>query len=178
MPGSSPSFTCRFRDLGTVTEEIHALFARWASEGTFADTLDESGLYVAQLAVHEWMANLVQHATFGGQEAEIALTLRAEAGGLHVEIEDNSDGFDFEGQVERQARLVAQPEPSERGRGLLMLLACAEALRYEPTGPGHHRLAFVVPSALPQERLASLFPASLDRVSDGDSIARSAKSAP
>ncbi|MDX1418806.1 MAG: ATP-binding protein [Rubricoccaceae bacterium] len=158
MPGSSPSYACRFRDLDTIVDEVHALFAGWARAGTFAETLDASGIFVAQLAVHEWVANLVQHAAFGGRAVEIDLSLTVEAGGLRCVIEDNSDGFDFEEQVDRQERLVQAPEPSERGRGLLMLIACAEDLRYESAGRGRQRIAFVVPASLPPERLLSLFP--------------------
>lgn len=159
MPGPPPPLARRFHDLGTVVDELHALFAAWADAGTFADAVDDFGLCVAQLAVHEWVANLVQHAAFGGRRPEIALAVAAEADGLRCVIEDNSDGFDFQRQLDRQEALVAEPEPSERGRGLLMMIACTEELLYEPTADGRQRLAFVVRPAAVPESLLPLFPA-------------------
>ena len=160
MPGPPPPITRRFRDLGTVVDELHALFAAWGRDGRFAGVLDADGLCVVQLAVHEWIANLVQHADFGRRAPEIALTVAPEAGGVRCVIEDNSDGFDFHGQLGAQEARVAGPEPSERGRGLLMMLACTEDLCYEPTGDGRQRLAFLVrPEGAPESRLP-LFPAT------------------
>lgn len=154
----------RFRDLGRVVDDVHALFDQWGKEGRFADTLDPSAVEVLRLAVHEWVANLVQHAAFGRRRPEIRLRVERAgraAPGLRCVIEDNSDGFDFASQVSRQERLVGAPEPSERGRGLLMLLACAEDLTYEPAGKRRQRLAFRIlphPEAdAPGAALAPLF---------------------
>ncbi|HYE94575.1 MAG TPA: ATP-binding protein [Rubricoccaceae bacterium] len=156
----------RFRDLGCVVDDVHALFDRWVEEGTFADALDAVGVEVLKLAVHEWVANLVQHAAFGRRRPEIRLRVeRAGRGvpGLRCVIEDNSNGFDFERQIVRQRGVLGADQPSDRGRGLLMLLACTEDLTYEPAAKGRQRLAFVVlphtaeGDAAPSAALAPLF---------------------
>lgn len=160
MPGLPAPSLHRFGGLDTVVDDVHALFDGWAETDAFADVLDDYGLHVVRLAVHEWIANLVQHADFGGRRPEIALTVEAEPGGLRCLIEDNSDGFDFHRQVERQGAVVGAPEPSERGRGLLMLIACTADLHYEPTASGPQRLAFSVRPPVPPEALVPLFPGS------------------
>jgi serine/threonine-protein kinase RsbW len=159
MPGTTTPIVCHFGDLSTVVDEIHALVEGWIEDGRFEAVLDAFGLYVMHLAVHEWIANLVQHADFGARPPAITLTVTAEAGALRCLIEDNSDGFDFQRQVERQqAVLEAGPEPSERGRGLLMLIACTDDLLYEPTEAGLQRLAFAIrPSRTPDADVV-LFP--------------------
>jgi serine/threonine-protein kinase RsbW len=167
-----PPFARRFGDLGTVVDEVHALFAAWAEDGTFDAVLDDTGLEVAKVAVHEWLANLVQHAAFGGRRPEIVLAVAAEdgaeGGGLRCVIEDNSDGFDFEHQLGEQEARVAGPVPSERGRGLLMMIGCAKDLRYEPTAEGRQRLAFLIRPPFEPEDLLPLFPASDAADSFGD----------
>ena len=99
MPGPPAPFERRFHDLSTVVDEVHAVFDTWVESGAFAGDLDEFGLLVMKLAVHEWIANLVQHAAFRVCPPEIGLTVHAEPGGLRCIVEDNSEGFDFQGQV-------------------------------------------------------------------------------
>ena len=150
-----------FRDLDAIVDEVHAIFGAWADEDAFAPTLDAMGVEVMKLAVHEWIANLVQHAAFGRRPPEIRLAVGVVEGAdpplVRCEIEDNSDGFDFSDQVGRQHEALAAPEPGERGRGLLMLIACSEDLRYESLGEGRQRLAFHVPRAPGQADMAPLF---------------------
>lgn len=140
----------RFCDLGTVIDDVHALFDEWTASGFFAPVLDADGAEVFRLAVHEWIANLVQHAAFRQARPEITLTV--EVGPAHIDcvIEDNSLGFDFERQIEKQQALLSAPAPSERGRGLLMLITCTRNLAFEPAAPPPatrpQRLAFAVPA--------------------------------
>ena len=158
MSGPPAPFVRRFHDLARVVDDVHAVFDGWVEGNAFAGALDQFGLLVMKLAVHEWIANLVQHASFGGRLPEITLTVRPERGGLHCAIEDNSDGFDFRGQVTAQAETVNGEAPPERGRGLLMLLACTEELAYEGADGGSQRLAFVIRLPVAPESLADLFP--------------------
>lgn len=166
MPGSALPFARCFHGLDAVVDEVHALFASWAEQGTLDDTLNDDGLYVLQLAVHEWIANIVQHAAFGGRVPVIAVTLAQDGDGLRCVIEDNSDGFDFERQIGHQQALAAAPEPGERGRGLLMLIACTEDLSYEQEASGRQRLGFVVRSPIPADAFVLLFPSSDDLGAD------------
>lgn len=133
-----------FTRLDHAIDEVHALFDAWAENGALDGSLDEDGASVLRLAVHEWVANLVQHAAF---PAGARITLEIEPGKSVVRcaIEDSSVGFDFAGQVEQQHAILDAPAPSERGRGLLMLITCTEALSFRPATDGHgQRIAFSV----------------------------------
>jgi serine/threonine-protein kinase RsbW len=124
----------RFDRLGTSIDELHALFDAWAQDNPFAPSLGAYGLEVMRLAVHEWVANLVQHASFGGREGLIQLDLVPHPQRLRCFIADNSEGFDFDGQLGVQRAMVRQGYlnglPPERGRGLMMLAAFTEGLTY------------------------------------------------
>ena len=114
------------------------------------------GLAVLRLAAHEWVANLVQHAAFPGP-AELALELAIGADGVRCEITDSSHGFDFMEQVDEQEVLLSEPSPSERGRGLLMLVSCAEDLAFRRAGDGlTQQIGFTV-RAPEVDLFASLF---------------------
>lgn len=133
-----------FTNLQTVTDEVHALFDGWAQAGTFASALGADGIEVMRLAVHEWIANLVQHATFPGS-VEITLAVGVEGDGVCCAIEDSSAGFDLPTQIEHQRSIMDAPAPSERGRGLLMLVTSTEDLTYRPAGDGQRqRITFQV----------------------------------
>ena len=136
-----------FRDLDRVIDEVHALFDGWAEAATFAPALDAEGLDVLRLAVHEWVANLVQHGSFPGP-GDVWLRVEAEGDAVRCAIEDTSVGFDFSAQVERQRAILDRPAPSERGRGLLMLITCADDLGYRPARAGvNQRVTFTVRGA-------------------------------
>lgn len=121
----------RFRDLATVVDEVHALFAAWEQDGSLSPPLDAFSAEVMKLAVHEWIANLVQHADFEGRAPEISFAVLPNGRRVQCVIEDNSRGFDFEHQLACQEVEVVAEVPPDRGRGLLMLIACTEDLRYE-----------------------------------------------
>ncbi len=134
----------RFTRLDSAIDELHALFDAWDAHGTLAPTLDDDGSSVLRLAVHEWIANLVQHAAFP-DGPEILLDVHVEADAVRCVIEDASVGFDFAGQVETQHAVLDGPAPSERGRGLLMLITCTEALSFRPAARGgRQRISFCV----------------------------------
>jgi serine/threonine-protein kinase RsbW len=147
----------RLRGLEGAVERLHERFDAWDAEGTFGQSLDLFGRQVLRLAVHEWLANLVQHATFGRRRPDVSLRMTLHDDGVRCEISDNSAGFDFERQLATQEQLLGGRQPSERGRGLLMLIACTDDLAYTP-GEGRQRLAFRVRRGDPGEgRLTSLF---------------------
>src|SRR5690606_37107327 len=140
-------------------DEVHALFDAWVEDDVFAGVIDEAGLLVMKLAVHEWIANLVQHAVFRHGAPVVLVTVATEDAGVRCRIEDNSDGFDFRSQVAQQEGAVFGPEPTERGRGLLMMIACTEDLAYTTTEAGTQRLEFVVRAPMTPDSMAPLFPA-------------------
>ncbi|OZC03263.1 ATP-binding protein [Rubricoccus marinus] len=134
--------THRFTDLTTVIDDLHALFDAWSDGGMLRPPLNKDGEIVLRLAVHEWVANLVQHASFHVGVPEICVSIEIRPEVVEVCIEDTSQGFDLLGQLEEQHELLNAPAPSERGRGLLMLITCTETLDYRPATEGRQRLSF------------------------------------
>lgn len=132
----------RFSDPDTLIDRVHALFEEWELDGTFEAQFDAITLQRLKLAVHEWLANLLQHADFSDRVPTVELRLRADGQYVHCAIEDNSEGFDLDGHLSaRREVLDAFPE---RGMGLLMIKSCTENLVYRALGPALHRLEFSV----------------------------------
>ncbi len=130
----------RFNDLNSMIDQVHALFDRWDDVEPATDYASERW-YLAKLAVHEWLANLVQHAQFP-DEPEVWLEVNRDGSSLECVIEDNSEGFDLAGQMRTRSR-IADAFP-ERGMGLLLLHACAHDLTYLRRDDGWQRLRFRV----------------------------------
>ena len=134
--------TYHFSGSHKMIDEIHALFERWDSKQPFDPPIEPSLLHTVKLAVHEWLANLVQHASFNGNQPQVSLAFRPNGSHLHCVIEDNSEGFDLDGQLSARPEILdAFPE---RGMGLLMIKACTEHLVYSECAQGSHRLEFSV----------------------------------
>jgi anti-sigma regulatory factor (Ser/Thr protein kinase) len=147
----------RFTRLDQAIDEVHALFDAWAESGALATALDEDGASVLRLAVHEWVANLVQHAAFPAG-AEVTLDVDVAGDAVRCVVEDTSVGFDFAGQVEQQHAIFNAPAPSERGRGLLMLITCTEDLSFRPaTADSRQRISFSVRAGSGAALFAPLF---------------------
>jgi len=142
------ALTLRIHGLDGAVEQLHQRFDAWEAEGAFADSLDHFGRQVLRLAVHEWLANLVQHASFGRRKPAVALAVSLRDDGVQCEVEDNSAGFDFDRQLATQEQIVGGGRASERGRGLLMLIAITDDLAYT-SGGGRQRLAFRVRPGAP-----------------------------
>ena len=142
--------------LDRFVDDVHAQFDAWAEDDEIASAISPDGLAVLRLAAHEWVANLVQHAQFCGP-AELVISLEVVDGGVRCQIEDSSQGFDFVRQLDAQQSIFDAPAPSERGRGLLMLVSCAEDLTFREADTDHsQQIAFTVRT--PEEHLfAPLF---------------------
>lgn len=143
-------------DFDHAIDQLHELLDEWDSDGTLTSVIGADGVAVLRLMVHEWVANLLQHATFL-KDRKIDLEVEAEPDAIRCTIEDTSAGFDFATQIEAQQAILEAPGPSERGRGLLMLVTCAEDLSYRPVGPqGRQRVSFKLHDPV-QGNLAPLF---------------------
>lgn len=146
-----------FTDPATVIDELHACLDAWDEADRLSPPLSEAGAAVFRLAVHEWVANLVQHATFR-DAFEIVVEMEVQPDGVACAIEDTSAGFDFAAQIERQTAVLTAPAPSERGRGLLMLVSCTESLAFQPAAPGvRQRVAFRIAPPTEGDVFAPLF---------------------
>lgn len=134
--------THQFDDLNRIMEGIHALFKRWKATDTFCPPLDDQGLEHAKLAIHEWVANLVQHAEFEDRTPSVSLTLISEGQRLRCTIVDNSNGFDIDRYLNVDGE-VLKTFP-ERGMGLFLLKACADELSYRRSEQGQQRIEFYI----------------------------------
>jgi serine/threonine-protein kinase RsbW len=134
----------QFQQLDAVIDELHGLFELWEREDALLSHLDPDTIQLFRLAVHEWVANLVQHADFGEREPEITMDVIPNGRRVRCIIEDNSEGFPFPEQIDVQ-RNALTPFP-ERGMGLLMLNAATEYFEYSQTREGRRRLEFTVSS--------------------------------
>lgn len=130
----------RFDNLESMIDQVHALFDGW-DNGEADSGYASERLHRAKLAVHEWLANLVQHARFP-EHPEVWLEVSRGETALECVIEDNSEGFDLAGQL-RTRQQIADAFP-ERGMGLLLLHACAHDLSYMRREDGWQRLRFRV----------------------------------
>jgi len=134
-----------FNDLSLLPDQISDCFQQWtvvdSEDAAFAFAAEP--LLQAQVALFEWMANLVQHARFGERTPFVRLDLELSEEGVACVVEDNSDGFDFAASLaRRREELRAMPE---RGMGLLLLHATAREVRYDDLGPHCHRISFHIP---------------------------------
>lgn len=131
-----------FRKLDRIVDDLHGLFDAWASEGALLSHLDSDTLELMKLALHEWVANIVQHADFGDREPRVTLDIIPNGRRVRCIIEDNSHGFPLFEELEiRQEALEPFPE---RGMGLLMLDAATEYFRYSRLEDGCQKLEFTV----------------------------------
>jgi serine/threonine-protein kinase RsbW len=132
----------RFCDLNSLIDRVLDLFEQWEEHQQFRDSIDDDTLQRLKLAVHEWLANLVQHAHFPDESPEIVLHIWPNGERVYCVIEDNSAGFDLDAQLSaRREVLKAFPE---RGMGLLIIKACTENLSYKALDDHRHRLELSV----------------------------------
>ena len=131
-----------FHRLDAVIDELHSLFETWEREDALLSHLDPDTIQLFRLAVHEWVANLVQHAEFGDRTPDIVMEVIPNGRRVRCVIMDNSEGFPFPEQIDVQ-RSALTPFP-ERGMGLLMLNAATEYFEYSQTDDGRRRLEFTV----------------------------------
>lgn len=136
--------THRFSDQDTLIDRMHSVFADWETRQSVPNWLDDATMHRLRLAIHEWLANLVQHAEFRNRKPDITITVQPSEKGVECVIEDNSEGFDLNGHLTSGKKILdAFPE---RGMGLLMIKACTESLSYADVNDHRHRLSFVVSS--------------------------------
>ena len=127
--------TQAFDDLMLLPDALRVWLGHLADSGR----LDPEASMMLGVALHEWVANLAQHARWASSP-RIVVSVDVLDGHLRCAVEDTSVGFDLAAVLlSRREGFEALPE---RGMGLLMLDALADGLRYEAVGPHRHRLSF------------------------------------
>lgn len=135
----------RFSDLELALNTTHAFFEEWldASEQTTADPAQGAHpLHHARLVLHEWIANLVQHADFQERTPEVLIRVEPDKNKVHGTVVDNSEGFPFEHRLETQTT-NALPFP-ERAMGLRFIDACTDSVSYGRTDDGRYQFEFSI----------------------------------
>ena len=131
----------RFRDLNTIVDDareaIDASTRSWIGGGVESDVIE-----VSKLVTHEWIANLVRHASFGGRIPDIGLDVWTEGNRIMTVIEDNSDGFDLDAELDVARRELGRAP--ERGMGLIMVKEFTSDLNYEHVSDVLHRVSWSI----------------------------------
>ena len=126
-----------------VADRVHELVDCWDAKTASFQDIENNRLQYARLAVYEWVANLVQHADFGGRSPKITISAWPNEGCLYGMIEDNSEGFEVNEYLNEsmEERLRKMPE---RGMGLLMIKASTQHFTYRRINRHRHRFEFCV----------------------------------
>jgi serine/threonine-protein kinase RsbW len=138
--------THRYDNLEEALDTVRALLERWSSGHEMAVRPSPDAVRHAQLVLHEWIANLIQHANFEGRAPQLVLHLRAHHTYLDGTLTDNSHGFDLDGQLERQHEMATSMP--DRGMGLRIIDACTEAFDYRQTEQGLYTFTFRISADL------------------------------
>ena len=110
-----------------VVQTMHDLFDEW--ECDVVEDADKQMWICARILVHEWVANLVQHADFAGRTPAITIRFVPEGDLLACIVQDNSRGFDLDAHLRGNLEQLRRRLP-DRGMGLLMLYGATERLTY------------------------------------------------
>jgi anti-sigma regulatory factor (Ser/Thr protein kinase) len=131
----------RFRDLTTAVDDarsaIDASMSTFSGHGLVADSVE-----IAKIVAHEWIANLVRHASFSRRTPDIVLDVWTEGAEIICVIEDNSDGFDLDSELDRSRKALGRAP--ERGMGLIMVAEFTKELRYEQLARAHNRVRWSI----------------------------------
>ena len=135
-----------FSDLESMVDGAHALFREWDGERRFYPPATPEALERARLAMHEWLANIVQHADFEERQPEVRIRVGVVADRLRCIVEDNSAGFDMSGRVQSGRELMENLLEilPQRGMGLMIIEASTEGLKYRDLAEDRHLLEFYV----------------------------------
>jgi serine/threonine-protein kinase RsbW len=137
--------TERYTDLERAIDEVRVLLDRWSDERrrTGQPPPDPQSLRYAQLILHEWLANLLQHASFP-EVPVIEVRVESEDQCLCGVVVDNSTGFDIGTHLNHQ-RQSSESLP-ERGMGLRIISACSDEFSYARGDNGQYRFEFSIPA--------------------------------
>jgi anti-sigma regulatory factor (Ser/Thr protein kinase) len=136
------AFTKKYTDLDRAIDEVRSLSDEWQA-AQHNGSLDDETIHCACLVLHEWVANLHQHAQFGDASPTIEVQLSAQDRRVSCSVTDNSEGFELESHLPADDDdLESLPE---RGMGLRIIESCTNDFSYTPTEDGHHRFEFIIP---------------------------------
>lgn len=140
------TYTRRFNDMHHAVQSVHGMFKEWDDDpGDGSPTLFQEHpvlLHRARLALHEWLANLSQHANFRGRRPSILITITSCNRTFTCSVRDNSAGFDLAGHRPDHEDIFAMHP--ERGMGLEMIRHCTTKRNYETIDAGFNLFTFTI----------------------------------
>lgn len=136
--------TREFTDLDRALDEVRSLLYDWSTDLAEASSPPPEAIRYTQLVLHEWIANLLQHADFGDRSPSIEIHLTSEDRHITCTVIDNSEGFNLQQRLPSQEE--AMEDLPERGMGLRIIDACTTKISYDATENGCHRFKFSIPA--------------------------------
>jgi serine/threonine-protein kinase RsbW len=133
-----------YSDLDRALDEVRTVLQEWAAEHEVTPAPSGETLRYTQLVLHEWIANLLQHADFGNRTPSLQIRLKTENRHITCAVLDNSEGFNFQERL--PSREETMDDLPERGMGLRIINACTDSVSYTPTDSGRYRFEFSIPA--------------------------------
>jgi serine/threonine-protein kinase RsbW len=136
--------TREYTDLDRALDEVRSVLEEWSASQDTALTPNAETVRYTQLVLHEWIANLLQHADFQGRAPNVTIRLKSENRHIICAVVDNSEGFDLAKRLPERADTM--DDLPERGMGLRIINACTDSLSYTSTEAGRYRFEFSIPA--------------------------------
>lgn len=138
------AFSKEYTDLDHALDEVPPILKQWSEQQNEGSTPDRETVRYTQLVLHEWIANLLQHADFQGRTPTVRIQLDSKDRRVICFVTDNSAGFDLDKKLPSQDDTME--EFPERGMGLRIINACTDGLSYRSTESGRYRFEFSIPA--------------------------------
>ncbi len=136
------TFTKKYTDLDCAIDEMRSFSDEWPA-ALRNGSLDDETIHCTCLVLHEWIANLHQHAQFRDAPPAVKIRLSNQDRHLSCSVTDNSEGFQI------HAHLPSEDDDfeslPERGMGLRMIKSCVDDFSYTATEDGRHCFEFIIP---------------------------------
>jgi serine/threonine-protein kinase RsbW len=133
-----------YTDLDRALDEVRTVIETWSGSMDGPAGPNGETIQYTQLVLHEWIANLLQHADFEEHPPFLRIRLTYQDRQIRCVVVDNSSGFDLTDRL--PADQEAMDDLPERGMGLRIIDACTDTLSYAPTDSGCHRFEFSIPA--------------------------------
>ena len=133
-----------YTDLDRALDEVRSVLDEWSNKQEETSVLSDETVHYTQLVLHEWIANLLQHADFHDRTPKVQIQLKTQNRHVSCSVIDNSEGFNLAEQLPSQEE--AMDDLPERGMGLRIINACTDRLSYTSIESGRHRFEFSIPA--------------------------------
>ena len=133
-----------YTDLDRALDEVRAVLEEWSTRQEEPSHPNAETIRYTQLVLHEWIANLLQHANFGDRTPSLHIRLSTKNRHVTCTVTDNSEGFDLTERLPSEEETME--DLPERGMGRRIINACTDGLSYTSTETGLHRFEFSIPA--------------------------------